>query len=137
VVYAITQLLSKFVIDPIYKLDEIREQIADSLVFYANIYSNPRSSSHKEKLEASRALRGKSTLLRARARLIRWYGFLSWINAVPKKKDVEEASALLIGVSNMIFDTTEPPSTLALKIEDTAKRIREFLNLEKTTEKHA
>lgn len=49
VVYALGQIFSNFVIEPIHKQDEIRGEIADSLVFYADVYSNPKSSTMEER----------------------------------------------------------------------------------------
>ena len=55
-VYASSQIVSKFLIEPIHKQDEIRGEIADSLAFYANIYCNPGSGTQQQMSEASTVL---------------------------------------------------------------------------------
>jgi len=103
IVYSISKIVSDFLIEPIHKLDEIRGEIADSLVFYADRYSNPGSGSQKAMNEASSVLRQKATLLMSRVYLIRWYGFFSQLRIVPNLENVKRASSNLIGLSNSIF----------------------------------
>jgi hypothetical protein len=104
-VYALSQFVSKFFIDPIHKQDEIRGEIADALDFYANIYTNSGSTGipDEEKREASMVLRQKATLLQSRTHLIRLYGFFSWLRFIPRRENVNKACGCLIGLSNQIF----------------------------------
>jgi len=111
VVYALGQIFSNFVIEPIHKQDEIRGEIADSLVFYADVYSNPKSSTMEERERASRDLRQKATLLTSRTYVIRGYRFLSWVGVVPKKEDVFGACRNLIALSNSVFAEVHPSET--------------------------
>lgn len=122
-VYALSQIVSKFLIEPIHKQDEIRGEIADSLAFYANIYCNPGSGAQQAMNEASKVLRQKATLLRSRTYLIRWHGFFSWINLIPKIENIENASRNLIALSNSIF-RGDPAQN-----NQWAEEIKELLNL--------
>jgi hypothetical protein len=103
-VYALSQIVSKFVIEPIHKQDEIRGEISHSLAFYANVYGNPGSSTSKHS-EATDKFREQACLLASKTRLIRKYGFFSAIGLVPCAQNVQKACGNLIGLSNCINKT--------------------------------
>lgn len=101
-VYASSQIASKFLIEPIYEQKRYIGKIADSLIFYANIYTNPNPSSEGliEKIEKS--FRKHSTFLSSKTMMIPMYGFLSCFNIVLPKENIENACSELIGLSNSI-----------------------------------
>lgn len=105
-VYALSQIVSKFFIEPIHKQDEIRGEIADAVDYYANIYTNPGDTGIPDELktETATVLRQKATLLQSKTHLIRLYGVFSRLGFVPSRKHVNKASGRLIGLSNQIFD---------------------------------
>ena len=122
-VYALSQIVSKFLIEPIHKQDEIRGEIADSLAFYANIYCNPGSGTQQAMNEASRVLRQKATLLRSRTHLIRGYRFFSWVKLIPKIENIDRAYGNLIALSNSIFRGNPAQNN------QWAEEIKQLLNL--------
>lgn len=100
-VYAFSQIFSKFVIEPIHKQDEIRGEIADSLIFYANIYANPGGGTPQHAAAANKFRQLASSLM-SRTQLIRNYRFFSWVGLIPEKSNVLKAHSNLIGLSNCI-----------------------------------
>jgi hypothetical protein len=98
-VYAFSQIVLKFVIEPIHKQDEIRGDIADALIYYADVYANPGMNTPKH-AEAAEKFRQKASFLLSRTRLIRKYWFFSWIGLIPNLQNVMNAHANLIGLSN-------------------------------------
>lgn len=101
-IYVIGQVVSKFFIERIHDQANIVGKINDSLIFFANIYSNPGFSLKDKADEASNRLRQLATLLRSKTYMIPWYGFFEKIRIVPKLSDINEASGNLIGLSNSL-----------------------------------
>lgn len=102
-VYAFSQMVSRFVIEPIHKHDEIRGRIAHSLIYYANVYANPGIHEKELSTKASDEFRQLASLLLSRTSLIRKYRFFSWMKLVPEMSSILKAHANLIGLSNSIF----------------------------------
>jgi hypothetical protein len=98
-VYALSQMVSKFVIEPIHKQDELRGEIGDALIYYANVYGNPGKNTPKH-TEAMKKFRQQASLLISKTALIRKYPFFAWTGLVPTKQNVLAAHANLIGLSN-------------------------------------
>lgn len=122
-VYSLSQIISKFLIEPIHKMDEIRGEIADSLAYYADLYSNPGSGTKQPMRKASNTLRQKATLLRARRHLVRGYPLFSLLKILPQEKNIVTASEDLFGLSNSIFKGN-PSQNIQW-----AEEIKEMLNL--------
>lgn len=102
-VYTLGQLISKFVINPIHKQKELIGDIADALVYYADVYSNP-GVGKKEKIdEAHKRFRQLSGLLRARSYIIPSYNRVAKMKLVPLRSDIERAANSLIGISNSVY----------------------------------
>ena len=103
VVLVAGQIITKFHIEPIHEQLRLIGEIADSLVFYANVYSNPEVAQEKKRVEASEVFRRHASQLRAKSNAIPWYQFWqSLIRGIPKDEDVQEAAKSLIGLSNSI-----------------------------------
>jgi hypothetical protein len=96
------QVIIRFFIDPIIELRKMIGEVADTIIFYANIYANPGLPSEEDCSQASEALRQKASLLRARAKAVPAYGFFSLLRIVPSQKQISEASKNLIGLSNSV-----------------------------------
>lgn len=109
-IYVIGQIISKFFIERIYNQADIISEINDSLIFFANIYSNPGFSAKDKANEASKRLRQLATLLRSKTYMIPWYGFFEKIKIVPKLSDINEASGNLIGLSNSLYRESDRPA---------------------------
>jgi hypothetical protein len=101
-VYTRGQIISKFFIEPIHDQSRCIGEISDSLIFYANQYSNPGTGKLDDMDKASRVLRQQASLLIARTHIIRWYSLFEFLKLVPKRSAVTEASKNLIGLSNSI-----------------------------------
>lgn len=121
-IYSLGQMILKFTIEPIHKQDELRGEIADALIFYANVYSNPGVS--PQHTQASVRFRQLASLLLSKTRLIRMYDFFSRIGLVPREQSVLKAHSNLIGLSNRIT----LPQYATLNVNE-ADEIRELLRV--------
>ena len=101
-VYSFSQIASRFIFEPIHRQDEIRGEIADSLIFYANVYANPGTASPQLTAQASDKFRQLASLLMSRTCLIRVYGFFSWLGLIPGILNLMKAHGNLIGLSNNV-----------------------------------
>ena len=87
---------------PIHEQCRLIDEIAVSLIFYANLYSNPGSGKREQMDEASKVLRQQASQLRVTTHSIRLYKLWQFLRIVPKQADVIEASKALMGLSNSI-----------------------------------
>jgi hypothetical protein len=102
-VYALGRLFVALYVEPIHRLRSLIGEIADSLVFYANVYCNPGSLRQEIMDEASEILRRQASQLRARAYAIPLYSLWAFMRLVQEKRRIEEASKELIGLSNSVY----------------------------------
>jgi hypothetical protein len=102
IVYFFGHMSVVLFVEPIHRLRRLIGEIADSLVFYANVYCNPKEFNGEKKDEAKEELRRQCSQLRARVYAVPWYGLWASIRIVRKKADVEEASAIMMELSNSI-----------------------------------
>jgi len=102
IVYFLGRLFVALFVDPIRSLRSLIGEIAESLVFYANVYCNPGVAPRTKSDEASEALRHQAGQLKARAYEITWYPLWELLKIVRKKTEIEEASAELIALSNSV-----------------------------------
>jgi len=123
-VYAISQVIIKFFIEPIHKQKELIGEIADALIFYANVYSNPGTCSKQKNDEASDRLRQLASYLISKTHIIKWYKLFSWLKIVPKKEKILEAHKELIGLSNSVY------SGRPLENHERRKKIEKYLNID-------
>ena len=115
IVLVIGQILIRFFIDPIIELREMIGKVADTVIFYANIYANPGVGSKEECHEAMDALRQSASLLRARAMAIPLNSLFAFLRVIPTPKSISEASGKLIGLSNSIH-IGDPAENLKLQV---------------------
>jgi hypothetical protein len=101
-IYVAGQILTRFFIDPYHEYRKIVGEIADALVFYANVYTNPGVGTQERMDEASNTLRQKGSLLRVRSLAIPWYGAFVTLRLVPSWESIMKASGALFGLSNNI-----------------------------------
>jgi len=102
VIYSLGHLLVVLFVEPIHRLRVLIGEIADSLVFYANVYGNPGMSPTETMNQVSETLRRQASQLSARAYCVPWYGFWGFIKVVPNKTEIQQALAELIGLSNSV-----------------------------------
>jgi hypothetical protein len=96
------EIFTKFFIEPIYEQKKLISEIAETLIFYANLYSNPGVGTIEDQDKAQDVLRQKASLLRAKTYAIPWYDIFVSLRLVRSHSQIEEASSNLIGLSNSI-----------------------------------
>lgn len=129
-VYTFGQFISKFFIDPIHKQKEVIGDIADALVYYADVYSNPGVGKKEKTDETHKRFRQLSGLLRSRSYLIPRYNRMAQMKLVPLRSDIERAANALIGVSNSVYGG--PNESISRQHNDKyVKEIREALVIPK------
>src|SRR3989344_7082070 len=99
VIYVLGQIASKFFIEPVHELSQTIGRIGDSLIFYANVYTNKVDP--KKHKEANEILRQQTSMLKARAQMVRWYSLFHRLGFIPSKEDIAAAHFELIGISNL------------------------------------
>jgi len=127
IVYVLGHFLVTLFVEPIHRLRSFIGEIADSLVFYANVYSNPGYGQKEIMDEASEVLRRQASQLRARIYSIPWYSLWAFMGFVRGKKKIEEASAELIGLSNSVH-RSEP--NLGIQNYKRREKIEELLGIQ-------
>jgi hypothetical protein len=123
VVLVTGQVIIRFFIDPIIELRRMIGEVADTVIFYANIYANPGVPSKGDSDEASEALRQKASLLQTRAAAVPLYDLFTDLQIIPSSKQISEASRNLIGLSNSVHQG-DPAENL-----NRQKSIRDALSL--------
>ncbi|SFS70204.1 hypothetical protein [Paenibacillus sp. BC26] len=139
IIFFFSQIILKYLIEPISDYRKLRYQISIQLVFYANRISNPVEfndvNSKNEKLvkdvnEASNAFRKLASELIGVINIIPMYPLFSLIRLVPNTKDIIDASSNLIGLSNSIWkygdDNEEPQRKYN---EENRKEIKRLLKI--------
>jgi len=102
IVFCISQIVLKFFIEPIQKLDMCRGEICDILIFNRNIYLNPNTFSKEKELEVSIEIRKLATKLLSIKNMIRGNNFFYSLNLSIKEENILKAHKQLIGLSNSI-----------------------------------
>lgn len=133
VVYTLSQIMSKFLIDPIHEQKRVIGEIADALIYYANIYANPGIGPREELDKASDKLRQLSTLLQSKTHMITWYRLFQKIKVVHKSSSIEGASKELIALSNLIHvrpgQETGITANIGILNVERADKIKKLLKL--------
>jgi len=102
VVMVIAFLLGRLFVVPIRRLRRLIGEIADSLVFYANVYCSPGFTPQAKSDEASEALRHQAHQLRNSTYEIPWYPLWESLKIVRKRTEIEEASEELMGLAKSV-----------------------------------
>lgn len=107
-VYVSGQIITRFFIDPYHEYTKILCEIADALIYYADLYMNPGGGSVDETRgpridEARKILRQKASSLCVRTHAIPAYGVFANCKLVPQRVDIQQAFAALISLSNSIW----------------------------------
>lgn len=129
-IFVIGQIILKFYIDPIQKLDECRGNICDALLFYRNIYLNPNSTNKRKMRETSKKIRELATELLAKQNMVRGRHFFEELNFIITKKNIHYAHKALIGLSNSIEEVSPEDVQEAIKINrNREKEIKKGLKI--------
>lgn len=102
-VFVIGQLLIKFLLDPLQEYFRLKGDIADALIYYAHVYSNPGVGSDELMREAHECLRKHASSLLSRKGAIPFYQFWAKIGLLPVREQILFAHVNLIGLSNGLF----------------------------------
>ncbi len=108
-VYVIGQLLSKFLIEPIYELRKIIGEVRFNLAFHAPTIHTPIGRS-KENSDAARgALMKSSCDIIAKLHAVPGYEIFRYISfgVLPNRKDLEDAAVQLRGLSTYVHQDGE------------------------------
>ncbi len=132
IVYVLGHFLEVLFIEPIHRLRSIIGEIADSLVYYAPVYGNPGLLAKEICDEASETLRRQASQLRARAYSIPWYTLWAFVGIIREKKEVEEASSELIGLSNSVHSSTGATASQNYRKQN---KLSELLGIQKSKRK--
>ena len=100
-------LLYRLFVVPIRRLRRLIGEIADSLVFYANVYCSPGFAPQAKSDEASEALRHQAHQLRNGTYEIPWYLLWERLKILRKKTEIEEASEELMGLAKSVHGGME------------------------------
>jgi len=130
-VFVIGQIIQKFFIDPIHDQKKIIGDIADNLIFYAQIYANPAKETSDKYNEASKKIRELSSKLSSKTYLIPAYKYLTLFKVVKDINKIKEASRSLICISNRVYENgaTKDGINLGIKNSEEADKISELLNI--------
>jgi hypothetical protein len=104
ILFVITQGILKFIIEPIHEQKKLIGEVANALLFYANVvhldtWGPPDEERRREMDEARRTLRGLAGRLRESLWTVPFYDTLALLERVPKKEDVLEAATQFVGWS--------------------------------------
>lgn len=124
IVLVIGQIITKFFIEPIHEQSKLIGDIAYSLTFYANIFSNPGNGKPEQMEEASKILRQQASQLLEKNYTIQWYWLWELLRVVPKQEDVIAASQSLIWLSNFIYSQEIDPGQSIGSINKIKNRLR-------------
>jgi hypothetical protein len=112
-------IILNLVINPWLKVDEIRTEIYENLIFYSNIYTQLETldQSHKEIWELERSkFRNLSVRLSAIQTSFLFSGFWhKWLNQLWIKYDLKEATSSLMGLHNSFYSTEAISSASKVK----------------------
>lgn len=122
-VYVLGQMVSKFVIDPVYEMRRKVLKTRDDVSFYSNIYTNwarPDAFPVDTVRSTSLALRQASMGLSAAVGAVLFYGLWVRIGLLPEKEKIRVAARDLIYLSNSHGLADEGPAirTAAQRVED-------------------
>lgn len=131
IVYIICQYFYTVWLLPLQKYKEIKSRIVFALSYYANIYTNTINlSNYKIDKDDSFKLKHDEASEEIRKLACELSGFietLSWFKmGIPSKRNLKEASALLIRISNSVYasDSTRDENS---SNHDDAKQIKALL----------
>lgn len=99
-IFAAGQIFLKLFLDPVHEYRQLVGQIADNLIYYANIYSSPSVSSDDVKEECHQAFRQRASELIAKANAILAWKLFEYFRLIPRKESIFLAHHALIGLSN-------------------------------------
>lgn len=131
-VYVTGQLLSKFLIEPIYELKKTIGEVRFNLAFHAPIIHTPASRKPENSEKAYEALMKSSCDLLARANAIPFYPRLSMFSLgfLPTKAAIIDSSKHLRGLTTYVHETGSKAIEAIDTINKKVSRIEKNLGFE-------
>ena len=130
-IFVIGQIILKFIIEPIHKQKEIIGGIADALIYYADVFSNPvfkdeskNSGIGKKREKGHEEFRKFASQIVSKMSLIPYYKALSILRVVIEKRKIIKARGNLIGLANGTH-----PRTNSDDIEHNDRKIKKLSKL--------
>jgi hypothetical protein len=101
-VFSLGKIFESAIINPLISYKKVIGEVTDQLILYAQAYSSKmvKEELHKEASDVFRKSAGRLQVYYNIIAWMRFLGFLWWL--VPSRKDVNEATKSLIGLSNGI-----------------------------------
>lgn len=106
IVFSLSQLIQKFLIDPVHEQKKVIGEISFGLTYYAGWFANPGVGKPEDLHAASDAIRRYASQLTATTNSIWCYGLFHTIGLVPDRSAINDARGRLIIISNSIFQST-------------------------------
>ncbi|SFS77212.1 hypothetical protein [Paenibacillus sp. BC26] len=133
IVFFLSQIMLKYLIEPLSDYRKLRAQVSHQLIYYAYFYANPTefndANRQNEKLvtdlnEVSKSFRKLASELIGVINVIPFFSTLSFCRLIPKRADVMEASSHLIGLSNSIWKYSPDNDQLKDNLKSRSEIIR-------------
>ena len=128
-IFVIGQLLSKFLIEPLYELRKEVGNIRFYLAFHASTIHTPIGRNEERSEDARQALLAGSCCLLAKLHAVPGYMIVRHVGALPKGKDVEKAADLLRGLSTYVHEEGEEAFGNIGDVGNTVTKIENLLRL--------
>ena len=123
IIYVVGRAVEKFVLEPLQDYRKTLANISDTLIYYANVYSNTTVASKEDKEETSKAIRKLASDLSAKSHQIVFYKFFAKTKWIPSYNNSMDAVGKLIGFSNSLWNSNFK------EINDRLKKIEQLLNI--------
>jgi hypothetical protein len=123
-VFCLSQIIQKFILEPILEYKKTIGKIDNKLKYYSNKISTILSKTVL--IETSEKVRELSCDLESSYKQIPFNKFFVWIKIIPGKKAISDSSKSLIRVSNIV---TDEKLNDEIKIFDEIEKIRNLLNI--------
>jgi len=131
-VYAIGQLLSKFLIEPSHELKKAIGEVRFNLAFHAPVIHTPASRKPERSQKAYEALMKSSCDLLARVNAVPFYSLLSGLSRgfLPSKQAIVDSAKHLRGLTTYLHETDCKANDSIETINKKVARIEKSLGLE-------
>lgn len=106
IIYVVGRAVEKFILEPLQDYRKTLANISDTLIFYANVYSNTTVASKEDKEAASKALRKLASDLSAKTHQIVLFRFFCKIGWIPSYNNSMDAVGTLVGFSNSLWHSS-------------------------------
>ena len=97
------QRLLKFFLEPMQDFYKLKGEIADSLIYYANVYLQPGQRPQQMMQEAHDTLRQNASALLAKTQIIPFYSVWAFMGLLPCRQNVFKAHKNLNGLSGGVY----------------------------------